>query len=360
MDTARDHSTPIVLKALRGEAVPRIPAGPLAVHVCARWAGVSVRRYTTDASALAGAVLRYHEAFRPDAVWVSADTWVTAQAMGAAVDFPGDDQPMAGTGSPRIRKASDLASLPPPDPTAQGRWPLMLEAVRRVRAGLGHDACLVACFDQYPFSLACALLGLDRAMLALRDDRPLLEAVMERGLEYALAYGRALAGAGADLLSGGDSPAGLIGGPLYREVVLPFERRLVAALKSSTERPVSLHICGNATPLLADMAATGADVLEIDHPVDLPEACGVVGPGVGLWGNLDPVGLLARGGTEDVRRAVRRMVRAVAARGHRRFVLSSGCTLAWETPPDNLRALLEEARQSLARGKPCERQDARP
>ncbi len=335
----------LVLRALAGDRVPRVPAGPLAVHVCARWAGVSLRRYTTDARVLADCVIRYYEAFRPDAVWISADTWVTAEAMGAAVAFPGDDQPMAGTGAPRIRRAADVDAIPPPDPSTQGRWPLMLEALRRVREALPDDVCLVACFDQYPFSLACALMGVDRAMLALRDDRPLLTAVMERGLAYALAYGRALAGAGADLLSGGDSPAGLIGGPLYREVARPFERRLVDQLKSSTGRPVSLHICGNATPLLADLAATDADVLELDHPVDLAEAARIAGPGVGLWGNLDPVGVLARGTTDAVRRATRRLLAAVAARGHRRFVLSSGCTLACETPPDNLRAMLDEGRR---------------
>jgi MtaA/CmuA family methyltransferase len=349
IDLAADAGSP-VLRALRGEAVPRVPAGPLAVHVCARWAGVSIRRYTTDAAVLADCVLRYHEAFRPDAVWVSADTWVTAQAMGAAVGFPGEDQPMAGTGAPRIRCAADVDALPPPDPASQGRWPLMIEAVRRVRAGLGRGTCLVACFDQYPFSLACALLGLDRAMLALRDDRPLLEAVMERGLAYALAYGRALADAGADLLSGGDSPAGLIGPAAYRAAAQPFERRLVKALKSSTGRPVSLHICGDATPLLAGMAATGADALELDHAVDLAGAFRAVGPGVAIWGNLDPVGVIARGRAGDVRDATRRALEAAVAGGRRRFVLSSGCTLACETPPENLRAMLDEARAFVPPG----------
>jgi MtaA/CmuA family methyltransferase len=334
----------LVVRALAGESVPRVPAGPLAVHYCARLAGIPIRRYTTDPDALAGAVIRYYETFHPDAVWLSADTWVTAQAMGAAVDFPGDDQPMAGTGAPRIRRAADVDAIPPPDPASQGRWPLMLEALRRVRQALPDDVCIAACFDQYPFSLACALMGVDNAMLALMDDRPLLTAAMERGLEYALAYGRALAGAGADLLSGGDSPAGLIGTPLYREVARPFERRLVEGLKSSTGRPVSLHICGNATPLLASMASTGADVLELDHPVDPAEACRIVGPDVGLWGNLDPVGVLARGTPESVRRATRRLLAIVGLRGHRRFVLSSGCTLACETPAENLRAMLEEAR----------------
>ena len=146
--------------------------------------------------------------------------------------------------------------------------------------------------------------------------------------------------AGADMLSGGDSPAGLIGPRLYREVALPYERRVVAALKSRVP-PVSLHICGDATAILCDMAASGADVLELDHQVDIATACRTVGPEVAIWGNLDPVGLLARGTPEQVRRATLELLRAVQACGHTRFVLSSGCTLAVETPPENLQAMFD-------------------
>ena len=41
----------------------------------------------------------------------------------------------------------------------------MLDALRRIARPLGDEVFLVACFDQYPFSLACELLGAERAML---------------------------------------------------------------------------------------------------------------------------------------------------------------------------------------------------
>ena len=88
--------------------------GPLAVHYCAGFSGVSLRAYTTDARTLADCVLRYYERFRPDAVWLSADTWVSAQAMGAAVGFPGDDQPLGGVGEPLVRTREDVDRIPRP------------------------------------------------------------------------------------------------------------------------------------------------------------------------------------------------------------------------------------------------------
>jgi len=340
------HSKELVSKALAGQPVSRPVVGPLAVHYCARLAGISLRDYTLNPRLLAAAVIRYYEQFRPDAVWLSADTWVTAEAMGAAVSFPGPDQPLAGTGEPCVCSMADIERIGPPDPHTQGRWPLMLEALRLVDRAIGKETFIVACFDQYPFSLACALMGIQQVMLLLIDDPPVIEALMAKCSEYAIAYATALAEAGADMLSGGDSPAGLIGPKLYREAALPFEKRVIAGLKALISVPVSLHICGNALPILADMATSGADVLELDQQVDIEAACRVVPPEIAIWGNLDPVRLLAQGTPDEVRMETADLIRTVRRCGRERFVVSSGCTLAPDTPPDNLRALIETVQKS--------------
>jgi uroporphyrinogen-III decarboxylase len=95
------------------------------------------------------------------------------------------------------------------------------------------------------------------------------------------------------------------------------------------------------------MALSGADVLELDHQVDLPQAAAITGPDIALWGNLDPVSLLAQGTPAQVRAATRALLERMTACGHRRFVLSSGCTLAVETPAENLEAMLDTARYNF-------------
>ena len=96
--------------------------------------------------------------------------------------------------------------------------------------------------------------------------------------------------------------------------------------------------------ILAGMASSGADVLELDHQVDVAAACRAVGPRLAIWGNLDPVGLLVRGTPEQVRKATADLLRRVRGCGHRRWVVSSGCTLAPDTPAENVEAMLEAAR----------------
>jgi uroporphyrinogen-III decarboxylase len=89
----------------------------------------------------------------------------------------------------------------------------------------------------------------------------------------------------------------------------------------------------------------GADVLELDHAVDIGEACRAVGSEIALWGNLDPVRVLSQGTPDQVRSEARQVLAAVEAAGHRRFVLSSGCTLAMETPAESLEALMAACRE---------------
>jgi MtaA/CmuA family methyltransferase len=339
------NSKQLVSAALQGQPVPRVPAGPLAVHYCAGLAGYTLRQYTTNATALADSVIRYYERFKPDAIWLSADTWVSAEAMGAKVGAMDDHQPYGGIGEPLVQSAADIDRLPAPNVAVQGRYPLMLDALSRIVRALGKDVFIVACFDQYPFSLASGLMGINEIMFKLHDDRALVLALMARCEEYAFAYGRAMSQLGADLLSGGDSPAGLIGPKPYQEIALPAEQRLVHRLKQSTARPVSLHICGNTKRILPLMKTSGADVLEFDHAVDIGEACRIVGPEVGLWANLDPVGVLSQGRPENVRAEARKVLYTANLAGHRRFVLSSGCTLAVETPEENLRALINTAKE---------------
>ncbi len=338
------NSRQLVMDALNGKEVPHSPCGPLAVHFCARNKGISIRQYSLDAQQLADSVLSYYDKYRPDAVWISSDTWVTAEAMGAPIRSPGEDEPMAGDNEGAIHSLSDLDAISDPDPLSQGRQPLMIEALRQVKQALGDDVFLVACFDQSPFSLACAVGGISDVMINTISDPEFVSALVDRCTDYAIAYAQALASAGADMLSTGDSPAGLVGPELYQQFCLPAEQQVFQKLRDSTDCKLSLHICGDATEILPDMVRSGAHVLELDHAVDIQHACSVVPEEIAIWGNLDPVDVLMSGDEERVTAEAKNVLEKVRAAGRRRFVLSSGCALAPATPEGNLKALMGAAR----------------
>ena len=339
------NSKELVHAALSGEPTARQACGPLACHFCARYFGIPLKDYTLDATTLAECVIRYYREFRPDAVWVSADTWITAEAMGAKVWFPGEDEPKSGGPKPTVRSIEDVSQIPDPRPDNLGRQPLMIEAVHLVNEAIGDEAFIVACFDQSPFSLACALGGINEVMVATLEAPEFVEALMDKGAEHAVAYGRALAAAGADMLSTGDSPAVMLGPELYRKFALPYERRVFNALREHTGCKLSLHICGDSTKLLVDMAGSEADVLELDYDVDLAHACAVLPEEIAIWGNINAVSPLYDGTPAEVRAVAEQTLAKVREAGRSRFVLSSGCTVAPDTPGENLRELIQVAKE---------------
>ena len=146
-----------------------------------------------------------------------------------------------------------------------------------------------------------------------------------------------MAQAGADMLSTGDSPAGLMGAELYRQVALPAEQQVFRKLKNLTDAFLSLHICGKVDHLLPDMIHAGADVLELDSRTNLEHACQEIPAHISVWGNLDPVALLEKGLPSQVYHEIEKIRTILNHYQRKRFVLSSGCALSMDTNRENLK-----------------------
>ena len=83
--------------------------------------------------------------------------------------------------------------------------------------------------------------------------------------------------------------------------------------------------------------------MDIDWQVDPVRALELAGPHMALRGNIDPVSVLLDGTPELVEQRVEELLTRVAGRG--RLLLSSGCDVPPNTPPDNIRALVRAGRR---------------
>ena len=98
-----------------------------------------------------------------------------------------------------------------------------------------------------------------------------------------------------------------------------------------------LHICGNTSALLDLMAESGADIIDIDHLVDLQTAMDKISDKALICGNFDPVSVLLDESVETVKENVRRCLEI----GKDRIIMSAGCEVPKFTPPENLKAVAE-------------------
>jgi uroporphyrinogen decarboxylase len=331
--------------ALSGESADRIPVLLHHFMFAAAEDGVTMRQFRDDPAVAARALARNVEKYDLDAVFVDVDTALLAGACGVPVDFP-EDEPARCHGR-LLADLADAENLGAFDVAKNPRILAAAEIVRLLKQHFGGVICIRGNADQCPFSLASMLRGKEDWMMDLMD--PDAEALAFRLLDHCLEatcqFVSLLVAAGADVISNGDSPAGpdMISPALYRKFALPYERK-VAAHAHALGRRYILHICGNTTAILDDVATTGADGFEIDYKTDVVAAREALRGRMTFVGNIDPSGVLARGTPELVARRTAALLDVFA--GEPRFILNSGCALPSSTPAENIRAFLAAARKN--------------
>ena len=202
-----------------------------------------------------------------------------------------------------------------------------------------------------PFTQLMDLFGYENALMALVMDTGKCHAILERLAAGAadLARRQARRGVDAVLCSSAFAGAGFISRDYYREFVMPYEARVVAAVRDvRPDLPVYVHTCGAIGDRLEMMTEAGYDGVDtLDPPplgdVELADAVERLKGKAFIKGNMDAVNTLLRGDVETVRRDARMRVETAGPNGG--YILSSACSVAPRVDPDNLRVLAEVAEQ---------------
>jgi MtaA/CmuA family methyltransferase len=310
--------------ALLGKPVDRVPVFPLLMFFAAERAGLTYRQFATSGSALAEAQLGILERFPIDALTVCSDAFRVSADLGGEMAYPENTPPHLTR--PLVRSRADLLALRRPDPLKPGsRMADRALAAGELARAVG-DRCAVLGWVDMPFAEACSACGVSEFMMMLVDEpamaRELLEFLTAVVIDFALAQ----LAAGAPMIGAGDAAASLISPEMYRDFALPYERRVCEAIHA-VGGTVKLHVCGNTSALLEDMAGCGADLFNLDHMVDFAHALAVYGrAGKCFKGNLNPVSDMLHATPVQCRR---RALECLAMAKGKAYMLSPGC----EMPP---------------------------
>jgi MtaA/CmuA family methyltransferase len=320
-----------VRRRLRGEPVDRPPNFDIHMQRAAHHVGRPLSRYYLDHRVLVEANLAVLDAFDLDIVQAISDPYREASDLGLDVEWPEDSLPLRR--AIRLRAPEDAESLKLVAPEDGRRMTDRLEAVRLLRERVGDDVPVMG-WVEGAFALASVLRGDTNVLLDLHDRPEWLGALLDRLVEVGVAFARAQVAAGAHVVGLGDSMGSLVSPRQYRAFVLPYEQRVFAAVKEAGAIP-RLHICGDTRHIVADMAASGASIVDVDWMVDLGRAAEAFGPdGPAPCGNFDPVAVMLHGTPEDVEGAVR----SCAAAGGPRHFSAAGCEVPDRAPAANLLA----------------------
>jgi len=217
-----------------------------------------------------------------------------------------------------------------------GRISVILEAVKILSEKYGKELPIIGSMIG-PFSLAQHING-DAWFGNLFTGEDIVPALLDFCSDFNVAYAKAMVENGADTIAIIDPTASyeLIGGEFYEKYALPYQKKIVDAMKELDVGTV-LHICGNTTNGLLIMDKTGVNAISVDQRVDIKTAVGNVENAI-IVGNLDPVAVLWNGTPDDVAAASKKVLDAGVG------LLTVGCGIVSMTPTANLQKMVECAK----------------
>jgi len=315
---------------LEGKPIDRVPVTPIFMAWAAHYIGRCYRDYYLDGDVLVESQLAMARDFNVDQVSAISDPWREASGYGIEFDYPED-----GVGKPKeilLKSPEDIAKLKIIHIDQAERMKQRIESVEKMAVAVGNTHSVLG-WVEGPMAEYVDLRGMESSMTDLMDRPEAFEQAAKIIVENAVNFARAQIEAGADMIGVGDAAASLVGPQLYAELVLPWQQKLFAAIHEAGAA-VKLHICGNINKIIADMAQSGADIIDADWMVPLDEARKAVGQEIVLCGNFDPTAVLLQGTPEQITTAAQECI----AKGGERFILMPGCEVPPGTPPENLRA----------------------
>ena len=330
--------------AFNGEWPDKIPIMLHNFMMAAREAGYTMAEYREDPEKIADSFIKSVEKYNYDGILVDVDTVTLAGAVGVPIDFPDDDPARSNRGN--LTTIEMVRGLGHPDISKYKYLQNWLEGVRLIKEYFGDEIFLRGNCDQDPFSLASMMRGAENWMLDLldKDHEDLVFHLLDYCLEATNQFIDLMSQTGCHMVSNGDSPAGpeLISPTMYRKFAFPYERKIVDEAHN-LGLPYGLHICGDTSLIIEDMVKTGTDAVEIDYKTDINMAHEVCKDKVVFIGNIDPSGVIARGSAELVKQKTRKLLEIYS--DSPKFILNAGCARPPITPEENIRAMIEVARE---------------
>jgi len=245
---------------------------------------------------------------------------------------------------PIVNSVEDLESLEidriQEDEAIQTIW----KASEIVNEELG-DKYLVGTTAWGPFTKGANLRGVEQIMRETYTNPEFVEKVVDFARDLILAFYEPLikdsgmeAASIADPTASGD----LVSKEKFVNYALPPLKELVRELESMGARTF-LHICGNTSDKLHEIAESRASCFSLDHKVDLAEAKKELSGKICIAGNLNPVSVLNEGTGEEVEREASNCISMGGGGG---YVLCPGCDIPPTVPLENIETFINTARKA--------------
>jgi uroporphyrinogen decarboxylase len=328
----------LLIRAARGEEVERVPvwmmrqAGRILPEYRAvrEKAGSFITLATTPELA-AEVTLQPVDILGVDAAIIFSDILVVPEAMGLPYEMIEAKGPIFPK---TIKTPKDVENLKISD--AESDLGYVLQAIDIVKKELAGRVPLIG-FAGAPFTIYCYMVEgkgsktFSVAKKMLFSNPKMAHALLQKITDSTIAYLKAQAVHGADLIQIFDSWAGILSPEQYRQFSLPYIAQICNAIN---EVPVTVFAKG-AFFARKEMSKLNCEVVGLDWNMDIKESRKMI-PNKTLQGNLDPCVLYAP--YKEIERQTKKMLKTF---GKQRYIANLGHGVYPDTDPEKVKCFIE-------------------
>jgi uroporphyrinogen decarboxylase len=308
-------------------------------HYAAVKAGQPMTAVAWNPELMASVVIQSVERHGHDSCSPITDYGHGTESMGSTAVIRDWEQTFVGEYA--VQSEADVGRLRLPDPLRQGRMPVIVECEQILVEQLGDSVGINGGLSG-PLSFAANLRGPQQILYDMIDRPEMVHELVGIALEATKAFGQAqIVQGGVGTVNIYDPVATMISNSMVEEFSFTYLEPLIKHIHSHGAL-VLLHICNNTTRLINRMVEIGADILSLDVQVDLAQAKEIVSGRASISGNV-ATNHLAYLSPEEIYQESCRCIEKAAQGGQ--FTLSSSCEVPYETPAENIDAMVRAARE---------------
>lgn len=306
----------------------------------ARLSGYPLKDYYTISNAYIEGQTAVKERFNPDILFTPFALTAEGESFGSHVKFFEKNPPNIAKYA--AKSAEDVLKIAMPDVDSHPRLCFIRDAIRGIAAKFGKDTEICGVILS-PIDLPPLIMGIDLWLDTLLFEKDMAKRIIDMTTQFFLEWSKAMFADGVNFIALPIvfcNPA-IVTYDIIQNITFPALKNAV----SEAAGPVVLHHGGASILSSLEMLAAIPNVAAyaIDHHDDFKSARDIVGKNKVLLGNIDGPTLYSHS-AEHIERITYSILNERKDDPH--FILaSSGADVAFDTPPENIDAVIKTARR---------------
>ncbi len=328
----------LVFKTLRHEKAERVPWIPFAGVHAGKLKGYTGKEILLDEDKLYSSLMEVYKLYTPDGMPIMFDLQLEAEILGCELLWA-ENNPPSVCKHPYSAVDSGFPSDEMIPKKEDGRIPMVLNTMKRVKASIGNDTALYGLLCG-PLTLAAHLRG-SQFFKDMFTNPELVENFMKFCTKVAMRMSEYYIEAGMDVIAVVDPLVSQVSPKFFTKMLGSHFKELFTFLRDRN-CPSSFFVCGDATKQMRVMCETYPDSIHVDENVVLCNAKKVTDEfNIALGGNIPLTTTMLFGNQKDNMKCVIDLFDSIE--DHTNLLLSPGCDMPYDVPIENTIAVVQAA-----------------